>query len=90
MIISPASFVGEGMAESAEKALSLGIAAVVGCLIALAICILELILLNKATDQLKSDNKNTMPHIVMIVLGVLGGDIFYLLGGIFGVVHASK
>ena len=70
-----------------------GIAFIVLGVIVLAVCILELVFASKAMAALKSGSKNTMPHIVMIVFGVLGTDIFYLLGGIFGLVatkDASK
>jgi len=39
-----------------------------------------------ASRALKNETVNLAPHIVMIIIGVLGGTIFYLIGGILGLV----
>ncbi|MBO4572826.1 MAG: hypothetical protein J5762_03560 [Clostridia bacterium] len=57
----------------------------IGGAVALVISIVTLVLANNATRALDNGVKENAPHIVMIVIGVLG-DIFYLLGGIFGLV----
>lgn len=57
----------------------------IGGAVALVISIVTLVLANNATRALDNGVKENAPHIVMIVVGVLG-DIFYLLGGIFGLV----
>lgn len=33
---------------------------------------------------------NTLPHILAIVIGVIGGDIFLILGGIFGILAIKQ
>ena len=57
----------------------------IGGAFALVLSIVTLVLANNATRALDNGIKENAPHIVMIVIGVLG-DIFYLLGGIFGLV----
>ena len=39
-----------------------------------------------ASRALKNETTNLAPHIVMIIIGVISGTIFYLFGGIFGLV----
>ena len=57
----------------------------VGGFVALVWAIVSLVLANNATRALENSREENAPHIVMIVVGVLG-NIFYLLGGIFGLV----
>lgn len=57
----------------------------IGGAVALVISIVTLVLANNATRALDNGIKENAPHVVMIVIGALG-DIFYLLGGIFGLV----
>ena len=57
----------------------------IGGAVALVLSIVTLVLANNATRALENGVTENAPHIVMIVVGVFG-DIFYLLGGIFGLV----
>ena len=41
----------------------------------------------KALDNKKVENK---PHIIMIVIGVISEDWFYILGGIFGLIAENS
>ena len=43
----------------------------------------------KALKDMEQDEKNQTPHIICIVIGVIG-NIFYLLGGIFGLIAISQ
>ena len=55
--------------------------------------IVELVVYLLATKAHKTIGNGTTekgPHIMMIVIGAIGGDIFYLLGGIFGLVAESR
>ena len=40
----------------------------------------------RATKGLKDNDGRNGPHIAMLVIGIVGFDIFYLLGAIFGLV----
>lgn len=42
-----------------------------------------------ASKALNNTKKENAPHIIMIIIGIFG-DIFYLLGGIFGLVAESE
>ena len=65
--------------------LTLLIAGIVACVISIVILILAI----KAKKAISQNKKGITPHIVMIVVGVFG-DIFYLLGGIFGLVATTQ
>lgn len=43
----------------------------------------------KALKDMQEDVKNQTPHIICIVIGVIG-NIFYLLGGIFGLIAIAQ
>ncbi len=43
-----------------------------------------------AKKNLKEKNGKVGTHILLLILGILSVNIFYLLGGIFGMVAASK
>ena len=51
---------------------------------------LILVVAIKALKNLKEDNGRIASHVMLIVIGIVGFDIFYLLGGIFGVVAANQ
>ena len=72
-----------------ENVRSAGIALLVGSIISLLICIAILCLATKAIRSLAAGSKSTTPHIIMIVIGVFA-DIFYLLGGIFGIIASNN
>jgi len=55
----------------------------------LIVAIVILVLASIAQSKLYNNKKDNAPHIVMIVIGVFG-DIFYLLGGVFGLVAEEQ
>ena len=69
-------------------AIATGTGFTVGGVVALIFSIVTLVLANNATRALENGTVDNAPHIVMIVIGVFG-DIFYLLGGIFGIVSEN-
>jgi len=70
-------------------AMTAGTGLTVGGVIALVLSVVTLILANNATRALENGRADNAPHIIMIVIGVLG-DVFYLLGGIFGIVAENS
>ncbi|MCR5647058.1 MAG: hypothetical protein K6F81_02110 [Acholeplasmatales bacterium] len=54
-------------------------------IVAIIITLIIFILATVAKKKLNNNTKDIAPHVIMIIIGVFG-DIFYLLGGIFGVV----
>ncbi len=53
------------------------------------ICLVVLIIALKALKSLENDDTNSTPHVVLIVIGVFF-QIFYLLGGVFGLIDAEN
>lgn len=68
---------------------ALGVGMIVFCVIVLIISIVALILSGKARRSIRKDDMNQVPHIIMVVIGVIG-NIFYLLGGIFGLIEVNN
>lgn len=66
-----------------------GLIFVVGGVISLIVALVIFLLANHASKALNNDTQENAPHIIMIVIGIFG-DIFYLLGGIFGLIEESN
>ena len=72
-----------------EEARAAGITlTTVGAIFVAVYCII-FVLATHASKALNNDKKENAPHVLMIIIGVFG-DIFYLLGGIFGLVAESE
>lgn len=59
---------------------------VIGWTIWLALIVVVVILASNAIKSTEEGEKVPGPHIVMIVFGAISGDVFYILGGIFGLI----
>ena len=68
-----------------QTGMSALIAAIVWTVIELLVLIFALI----ARKAINNKKKDIWPHVVMIVVGAIG-DLFFLLGGIFGLVAESQ
>ena len=68
----------------------LGVGVLIGLIIALIVEIVILVLAIYAKKKLNNNTKETAPHIIMIIIGALGGSIFYLIGGILGLVAEEQ
>ena len=53
------------------------------------ICVM-IILASKAIKDIVKNEKENSPHIIMIVAGAISGNVFYLLGGIFGLIAIGQ
>lgn len=53
--------------------------------VAFSVVYVFFLLAGHASKALNNGRKDNVPHVIMIIIGVFG-DIFYLLGGIFGLV----
>lgn len=60
----------------------LGVGTLVGCIFVLIVCLITIFMVRRAKDK----NSSKGWDVLFIVLGFLGGNIFYILGGIFGLV----
>ena len=72
-----------------EQARQVGITlTIVGAVLIAVYCTL-FALATHASKALNNNVKENAPHILMIIIGVFG-DIFYLLGGIFGLIAENS
>ena len=55
-------------------------------IIYLIIYIVTVILAFVAKSKVNDGKKSFFPHILVLVIGVIGWNVFYILGGIFGIV----
>ena len=68
---------------SVEQIKALGVGLLIGLIISIIVLIVVLCLANYASKKLKNNEKDTAPHVIMIIIGVFGS-LFYLIGGILG------
>ena len=76
--------------DNTAALLASGLSMLVSGIICLAIEIVVFVLASKASKALENNTTENKPHIIMIVVGAVGSDIFYLLGGIFGLVAENS
>ena len=71
-----------------------GVGGAVGYLIWMIIYLVIYIVVYKlagnALNSIGDGKDNKKPHIIMIVVGAISQDVFYLLGGIFGLIAESQ
>lgn len=73
-----------------EAALGTGLGILIAGIISFIIVLVVYLLATKAQKSIGNGTTEKAPHIMMIVIGAIGGDIFYLLGGIFGLVAEGR
>ena len=57
--------------------------------IELVLDVLFLVIILRAKKDLNEGNGKLSTHVVLLIAGILASNLFYLLGGIFGLVAAS-
>lgn len=72
----------------ATAAIAAGTSLIVFGLIYAVIVILTIALVNNAHRKIKAGDRRKFPHILVMVMGFVSGDIFYFLGGLFGLIAA--
>ena len=78
----------QGMTVEDVKAASLTLI-IIG-VIYIVVYLVVLFLALHAKKAVKNDKRENAPHIIMIVIGAISVDVFYLLGGIFGLVSENQ
>ncbi len=76
-------------AIEAAQAHAVGLGIVIGAAISFVVYLVLILLATKASKSLDNGKKDTAPHVLMIIVGIFG-DIFYLLGGIFGLIAEDE
>lgn len=76
----------EKEAEAYLAAIGGGVGLITAGVIFFVITLVVLILSKKGINALNNNTTENAPHIVMIVIGAIGQNIFYILGGIFALV----
>ena len=79
-----------GAAAQSPEAVAAGVYSLVWAILFLAATLVALILAKKALNALEDGRNNKKEHIIMIVVGAISNDIFYLLGGIFGLIAEGQ
>lgn len=95
MIASPNVFAEEAAKQgitaldTPKEARVCGVTLVVWSTVAFVVSLIIFLFAKKATRSLQEEPKKTTGHTIMLVIGVFG-DIFYFLGGLFGVLGANE
>lgn len=76
--------------DTVEEVLKMVNPIIIASVVALVLTTVTLIFGIRALKALDKNEKNATPQIVILVLGAVCGEIFYLLGGIFGTINASQ
>lgn len=71
--------------NSPEELKAAGLSMVIAGAVLLFIYVIICALAGHARKALNNNKTENAPHIIMIIVGIFG-DIFYLLGGIFGLI----
>ena len=91
----PADVAAEAVKQGATKyntpeaARNVGIALMVIAVLTFAWYLVVYLFAKRASKAINGDLTEKKPHIIMIIFGALG-DMFYLLGGIFGLVVTEQ
>lgn len=82
------TFVDDHLATAADISV-IGTVLIIVSVIAVVIYIVAVCLGAWANKSVGNEKREIAPHIVMIVVGVISTDIFYLLGGVFGLISEN-
>ena len=76
------------VSRTSEEIYRIGIAFMVAMIISFLIVTVVLCIASYARRSIDNGRVDALPHIIMIVIGIFG-DIFYLLGGVFGIISEN-
>ena len=76
--------------NTVAKVLNMVTPVIIAGIVALAFSIVLLVFGVRALKALNRNESRVAPHVVVIVLSALDGEIFYLLASIFGAVNVSR
>lgn len=75
--------------DSPAEVKAAGMTILITAIVLLVVSVIIFALAKKATKSLKNGATDTTPHVIMLVIGLFG-DIFYFLGGFFGIFGANQ
>ena len=75
-------FVIEGISENAFY----GLGTLITCIIMLLVCLITIAMVRRA----KADNSSKAWDFLFLILGIFQGNLFYVLGGLFGLIAVRK
>lgn len=81
---------GSGVAEGGAMLAGIGIGLAIGLSVLLIFEIISLVVCSKKHKEIEAGNNETAPRIFLIVFGVLGENVFYILAGIFSLVARAQ
>ena len=79
----------DGTKLSVEQIQALGVGTLVAVIIGIVLLIVALCLASYAKRKLNNNTREIAPHVIMIIVGVFAS-IFYLIGGILGLVAEEQ
>ena len=82
--LAPASFY-EGSPLKYDEVKDDGLTMMLAGGIPFVVTFVVFLLASKAQSMINNGVRNIAPHIVMIIIGAVGGNFFYTLGGVFGI-----
>ena len=75
-------FVIEGISDNAFY----GLGTLITCIIMLLVCLITIAMVRRA----KADNSSKAWDFLFLILGIFQGNLFYVLGGLFGLIAVRK
>ena len=85
IVLSSLAIAGVLPAEMNQDGL-IGVGLLVYCIIILIVCLIIIAMVRRA----KSQNSSKAWDVLFIILGVFSGNLFYILGGIFGLIAVRR
>ena len=76
------TFIIEGISDNAYY----GVGTLVTCIFMLIVCLITIAMVRRA----KADNSSKLWDFLFLILGIFGGNIFYFLGGLFGLIAPRR
>ena len=62
----------------------------IALIVAFAICLIVSLITIAMVRRAKADNSSKAWDVLFLILGIFGGNIFYVLGGLFGIIAPRK
>ena len=65
---------------------NMGIGSLVGGIVLLVIELIVLAFSRHAANSARDGNRRALPHVLMLLMGIFSGNIFFFLGALFGLI----
>ena len=65
---------------------NMGVGSLVGGIVLLVIELIVLAFSRHAANSARDGNRRALPHVLMLLMGIFSGNIFFFLGALFGLI----